>query len=450
MRTNLTNRFLVDVLSLAEQPLADTAVHHAKRCLLDYLGAAFAGARMNAHRSQPLATMLGSGSQEVSLIGLESKSSLLSAALVNGISSHTAELDDGVMSGIIHPGTPIFSALLTIAQKHDLSGQRLLRGTVLGYEAAVRLANAIQPSHKLKGYHATATCGSLGATIGLATMCNFDFLKTKHAFSVAAISAGGSLKVLEDNSQLKPYNSGHAAVSAIMACTVAEAGFEGPDDVLAGKSGFLSMMGVDIKESELFEKRFNTLAIEQVYFKPYAACRYCHPAIEAVLKLKNQASVDGSRIKEIRVSTYELAVTNHDHTIVESVASAKMSIPFSVAVALKTGAAGLAEYTPEIISDSAVRSLMSKVVVSPDDKCTALFPQDTAAQVDILLNDGSLLSAEVFNAKGDPQNPMSDDELFQKFYELSRYGGIAAERAHRIREGVLNLPEGLPNLIAEL
>jgi len=450
MQLNLTDRFLADVMSLAEQPLSDSAIYNAKRCFLDYLGATFAGARMNENRSQPLAMMLGGDSQDASLIGLEVKSSLISAALVNGISSHTAELDDGVISGIIHPGTPTFSALIPIAQKYGLSGDRFLRGVVVGYEVALRLANAIQPDHKFKGYHATATCGAIGAAMGISIMRNFDFLKVKNAFSVAAVSAGGSLKVLEDNSQLKPYNPGHAAVSAIMACAVAEAGFIGPDDVLGGKAGFLSVMGSDIKESELLERRSNLLAVEQVYFKPYAACRYCHPAIETALKIKNQTTVDFSSIKEIRVSTYELAVTNHDHIIVESVPSAKMSIPFSVAVALKTGAASLAEYTPEIIGDSVVRDLMSKVVVRPDKKCTALFPQQTSAQLELLFRDGSMLSAEVFDAKGDPENPMSDDELIQKFNELTAYGGIQPERARRIQEGVFRLPEGLSNLIAEL
>src|SRR5690606_14093302 len=134
------------------------------------------------------------------------------------------------------------SALLPIAEFKKVQGKDLLSGIIVGYETIIRMANAIQPNHKKKGYHATGTVGSIGAVIGIMAMLRFPQSIWKNAFAAACISAGGTLKALEDNSELKPYNVANAASTAVNAYLTAIAGFEGPDDVLLGEKGFLSLM----------------------------------------------------------------------------------------------------------------------------------------------------------------------------------------------------------------
>lgn len=313
---NLTDRFIRQIQSLSQCELQESTGRYAKGCLLDYLGATLAGSRMTREKTAILMTALAGSGSGVSVIGLDRKAPVAVAALVNGISSHAAELDDGVISGIVHPGAPVLSALLPVAEEQSIDGRRLLLGIVSGYEATVRLANAIQPSHKMRGYHATATCGGIGAALGILNMTDATEETMKNAVSAAAVSAGGSLKVLEDGSQLKPFNPGHAALTAVVSVALAKAGFKGPDDVMSGRAGFLAMMADAYKEEALFPERDQKLCIEDVYVKPYAACRYCHPAIEAALQIRGEEGICVDDIEWIRVATYRLAVDHHDHTVV--------------------------------------------------------------------------------------------------------------------------------------
>ncbi len=438
---NITDRFVQEIWSLGNSQLPQSASWHAQRCLLDYLGATLAGSRAVEDQLLRMIDDLGGTEPVAPLIGLKQKASVMTAALVNGIASHAVELDDGVISGIVHPGAPVFSALLPFAAKHEISGNRLIRGIVAGYESTVRIANSIQPAHKISGYHATATCGAIGGAIGIMTMTGATPELMKHALSAAAVAAGGSLKVLEDDSQLKPFNPGHAALSAIVAASIANSGFRGPNDVLSGKAGFLEMMAGQYNPAALFPGDGADLSLERVYFKPYAACRYTHPAIEAALKVRSALDVDLDAIESIQVYTYELAVKHHDHTKISGVSSAKMSIPFSVAVALANGKAGIDEYTETQIADPRIKGLTAKVSVFPDNGFTALFPAKTGARVEMLLVDGTRQCAEVDMPKGEPDNPLTDEEVNAKFEALARFRGLDSIDIDAMQDAVWHLSD---------
>ena len=280
-------------------------------------------------------------------------------------------------------------------------------------------------------------------------MTNLDPIVSQAAFSSAAISAAGSLKALEGNSQLKPVNAGNAASTAITALAVADAGYLGPEDVLGGDAGFLAMMSDSCDTDKLLGQVGLPLAVERVYLKPHAACRYCHPAIDAALDLRSQHQLDTHSVARIQVETYELAVRHHDHTTVENSASAKMSIPYGVAVALQYGAVGISEFSDEHIRSDAVRRLMSRTLVSADEGYSRAFPHQTSARLTITLNNGRTLIGEVNQPKGDPQNPLSDDDVRNKFINLTLSSHFPEARAHKIYDAVMQLPNS-PNLLYEL
>lgn len=449
MPENLTDPFIHLIRNTGETEIPPHVLHHARRCLLDYLGATFAGAALAKEKLVKLHELFGPATGPASLLGLGKTSSLQTAAFLNGISSHTAELDDGVISGIIHPGAPLFSALIPFAQCHRTTDQDFLRGVVCGYETSVRLANAIQPSHKRCGYHATATCGAIGATMAILTMCNAAPAVLKHGFSASATSTGGSLKVLEDQSQLKPYNPGHAAVNAIQSACMALSGFEGPMDPLEGPAGFISQMCREFNPEPLSHIQ-GKYAIEDVYFKPYAACRYCHPAIEAALEMRTSHKLLLDAIEEIKVSTYELAVKHHDHTTVSIPSSAKMSIPYSVAVAICTGAAGLNEYSQKTIGSTEIQSLMQRIKVVSDPVYTSNFPLQTSARVEIVLSNGSRLSEVCTSPKGDPDTALTDDEVIAKFLDLATYSGYSKSDSEKIVEDVWKMPRSALDFMSKL
>ncbi len=441
MSVNLAEQFVEEIYSLRSVEIPKNTVWQAKRCLLDYLSATFAGAQMLAEKGNKLLDNLEQTDGDAAVIGFNKRASAENAAFVNGLSAHVAELDDGVISGIVHPGSPLCSALLPVAEKERVSGSDLLLGIIAGYEAAVRISEAIQPSHKKRGYHATGTCGAIGVAMGTAAMLGLSKTQMKNTLSSAAVSASGSLKVLEDDSELKPYNVAQAAHGGLMAVLMARAGFMGPEDVLSGNTGFFAMMADELDVSSLKIKEGEPFAVERVYVKPYAACRYCHPAIEAAMNVKSDHLIPSGDIESVDVHTYQLAVTKHDHTQINGVSSAKMSIPYSVAVALFSGKADIMEFSTERIADPDVRTLTQKISVHADPQLTDLFPAKSAATIEIATKNGKRFTKTVDMPKGEPENQLSDTELEAKFTSLATYGSKTDNESREIIDIVWNLEE---------
>ena len=445
MQTSLTDQFIDRLESIEASAIPGNVLHHARRCFLDYLGAAFAGEALLREKTARLVSALGSAKGKFPVVGSELHVDRSTATFLNGIHSHYVELDDGVIAGIIHPGTPIFSALIPWAGAGGVTGLDFMRGVVMGYEASVRLAEAIQPAHKACGYHATATCGSVGAAWAICSMLNESIAVKKDSFSAVTARAGGSLKVLEDESQLKPVNSGHAAMMGNNSVALAQAGFLGPEDALLGRNGFIRMMTSDYNLERLTRME-DKYSIEDTYFKPYAACRYCHPAIEAVMQMQESHSIDVGEIDSVSVYTYELAVAKHDHQEITGVSSAKMSIPISVAITFITGKASINEYSVPILERSEIQTLARKVTATASEEYTKAFPKKSQARLELVLKDGRRIEQTVEYPKGEPDFPLSDQELTEKFLSLAEFSGMSSEHAREISQRIWDLPNDFDKL----
>lgn len=444
--TNITDEFIEGIYKLNKNEFSTSLINQAKRCLLDYLGVTLAGAKSLKNKSNEFMDLQNDYSEQNHLIGFNKKSSLKNAMFLNGLSAHYLDFDDGVNSGIIHLGSPIFSALLPLAEKEKISGEQFLKSVILAYETSLRIANAIQPSHKEKGYHATGTCGTIGVAIGIGVALKFSKNQLKDSLSAATVSSSGTLKVLEDASDLKPYNVAKAALMGFISATMSRIGFSGPEDALSGERGFLKMMSDDIDVTHLDLEQGDSFAIEKVYFKPYAACRYCHPSIEASLEIKKHNIINIDNIKMINIETYYWAVNKHDHTNIQGTTSAKMSIPYSVAVALIKGKADLEEFEKEQINDQNILSLTKKVKVKSNKKLTMDFPQKSPAIVEIITKDGSVYTEKVDFPKGEPENPLSENELKEKFISLATYADKTEAEAKEIIKCVWNIENDLNKL----
>ena len=436
---NTTDRFLDGLEVIIKNGLTKEDIFQARRCLLDYLGATLAGAKMLGERGRKLLAMMKNSNEDgcCTVIGFNASSSLHTSAFVNGLSAHTVELDDGVISGIIHPGAPVLSGLLPVLEKYDVDFYHFCLGLVIGYEASVRLANAIQPSHKKMGYHASATCGLIGVTMGVAAMLGFERRQAKDAFACALASAHGTLKVLEDDSELKPFNVATAASDGVVAALMGMAGFRGADDPLEGYAGFLAQFSDEVDNQKLLGSSSGRLSIYDVYVKPYAACRYCHPSIENALKLRNENNFSIADIEHIDIHTYSLAVNKHDHTIVNNISSAKMSIPFATAISFCMGSASVDAYNDDSINDKEVADLMKKIAVYPNDDFSAKFPELSIATMDVLLSDGRKLFARTDQPKGEAAFPLSDQEMMDKFAGLAVFYGMDVPKAHHLANSIL-------------
>lgn len=398
--------------------------------LADTIGVTFAGAYdLRAKEEAILSLQNSKGASKP--IGLNKDCSLVDALFVNGLSAHFLELDDGVRYGVIHPSAPLFSALIPIAIENNVSWDDFLRGTVCGYETSIRIACAMQPHHYSAGYHPTATCCTLGVAVGIAVMLGWDDEVMKDAFSAACISACGSLKVLEDVSQLKPYNCAKAALNGYMSAVMAKAGFAGPSDPLDGDTGFLKMMASSYNEEVLTGER-NYLYLEKIYQKPYASCRHTHPEIEACFNIRKTNGFAFEQVDHVKVTTYKGVIGKHDFKDIHGESSARMSIPYSVVIALSTGKAGIVEFAEPYVSDEAILSLTQKVDVVPDEELSKLVPDKRVAIVEVSMKDGAILTDKVEYPKGEPENPLTSDENLAKFLSMTAHAGMKEEKARAI------------------
>lgn len=416
---NLSDIFVGNLYRIVQNGVPEAVREQARLCLHDYSACAMGGAKMMKEETKKFFDIVAPQGGNVSVIGFDQKTTLHNAAFIQAMNVHATELDDGHRLGMIHLGASIISALLPVAEVERLSNEDVLLGIVVGYEAAIRTAMAMQPSHKVRGYHTSGTCGTIGAAMSIAAAMHMPKQIMKTALSAATASASGLLEMQEDESQLKPYNLAHAAVGGITAAYAAKTGFVGPNDPLGGKRGLLAVMSENAKIEPLTD--FSTVPYEimRIYRKPYAACRHCHPAIEAALWLKENYNLHIEDIASIDIETYQLAVAGHDHTDIQGVASAKLSTPFSVALALFKSTANLNDFCQETISNELILSLTQKVKVHINDELTSWSPQKRAAIVKITNLRGEILCHEVDYPKGEPENPMTRAEVESKYFDLT-------------------------------
>lgn len=413
MMMNLTDSFLSGLIAKS-QSVSEAAVRQAELCLLDYRGVAAGGAKELARTHKE---WFGSLTREPGVCpvwGTDRKTTLLNAALLNGFSAHVLELDDGHRLGMIHLGASIISAVLAVSEAENLQQDRVLQGVVMGYEAAVRCARALQPGHKVRGYHVSGTCGTVGAALGCAFACGYTPEQLKSTFACAVTSAAGVLEIQEGASELKPYNLGRAAMDGVAAAMTGRLALPGPDDILGGKRGLLAVMTDTPHPEVLTEWEEPGFCIEGVYRKLYAACRHCHPAIEAALALREEHHIRPESIRSVEVHTYKLAVGGHDHKEIRGISSAKLSTPFSVALALVKGSAGFEDYCKENVNDAGILALAGKVNVLEDAALTAVSPGIRAARL-LVITGAAVYEKKVDYPKGEPENPVSESELSGKF-----------------------------------
>lgn len=435
---NKTDMFLHSINDFSKKPIPEPVKLRFKLALLDYFGVTFAGVTAQGGKLSNMIFETDEGKSPV--IGIDKEMSMENAVFYNGLAAHALDFDDGTNAGIIHLGSPIFSVLLPIAQRYHIPAYKFITAAIIGYETSFTMAMSIQPKHKALGYHATGTCGTLGIALAVSKALDLTEKQRKDAFSAAAVSATGTLKVLEEGSELKPYNVAKAALMGYTAVKIGKAGYAGPDDVLSGDRGFLKIMtGIDAVE--LKTPLLNgTYAVEKAYIKPYAACRYCHPSIEAALTIRQKYGITSTdQIKGIKVKTYYLAVNKHDHTEIAGCGSAKMSIPFSVAVTICRGKAGMQEYEMACTADEEIRDLTRKVTVEADEKMSLNFPDKQTAVVEVTTTDGNVYYEQVDYPKGEPENSMSVEEVKEKFVSLTLFSGRSAQEADEIFDAVMDI-----------
>jgi 2-methylcitrate dehydratase PrpD len=420
-------RELVEFLHpLQASGLPAEVLDRARYFLLDYLACAIRGSREESSAAvQRMVERMG-GSGCATVIGTRIRTIPGLAAMANGASAHAIEQDDTHSGGSIHLGATMYSAALALAETMpETSSDTVLAAVVAGFEAAARIAMAVQPKeHYALGFHMTATCGVFGAAITSAKLLGLTSEQTLAAVGIAGSMAAGSMEFLADGAWTKRIHPGLAAQNGIQAALLAAEGFTGPLRILEGRDGFLHGYSRNPVPERLTDGLGESFEILHTAVKPHACCRYMQGPIDAVLAIMQEHNFQASQIHRIEVAVLEagwgiLAEPRVKKYSPESVVDAQFSMPFGAAVAAIDGFAGLAQFTVEKARSPKIRELINKVELVKDPGIEATFPQEWPARVTIELDSGQRHEKFVRYPKGDPENPLSWDEMAAKFRALA-------------------------------
>jgi 2-methylcitrate dehydratase PrpD len=389
---HLVERFADWAVAFRKTTLPKEVVHHARRAVIDWHAALYPGLVV------PPVTLL-----KKAFAG-ESESPRLKA-LLEGTAAHTVEVDDIFRDGIYHPGAP------TIAAARALSEE--LRPIIVGYEISTRIGAAMGKAH-YKHWHNTGTIGCFGAAAAAAEALKLDRKQFAHALATVTTFAAGLQQAFRMDSMSKPLHAGRAAEAGVTAALAAREGVTGSLDVMVG---FAAAMG----DRPDWEKGFATLGrdfhITRMTFKNHACCGHTFAAIDGALELKKRMQLKVEDIEQIDVATYKAGVEVAGYENPVTAAEGRFSLKYVVATALTHGSVRLAAFEPDRLSDPATRSLLQKIKTSVDPELEAAFPGKRQARVAIRAR-GKREEWLQPTRIGDPEAPLSDRMLEDKYFEL--------------------------------
>jgi len=436
-------RELVEFLhGVAPGNLPAEVLDRARYFLLDYLAVTIRGSREDSARAvQRMVERIGANGC-ATVIGTRMRTIPGLAAMANGAAAHGIEQDDTHSGGSIHLGATMFSAALALAETMpETSAETFLAAVVAGFEAAARIAMAVQPKeHYALGFHMTPTCGVFGAAITSAKLLGLTAEQTLAAVGIAGSMAAGSMEFLAEGAWTKRIHPGLAAQNGIHAALLASEGFSGPLHILEGRDGFLHGYSRNPIADRLTDGLGETFEILHTAVKPHSCCRYMQGPVDAILNIVREHNIDAGQIQRIEVAVLEagwgiVAEPREKKYHSESVVDAQFSMPFGAAIAVLDGAAGLDQFTLTKARSPVVRDLMAKVVMVKDASIEATFPKEWPARVVIELVDGQRHEKFVRYPKGDPENPLTWDEMIAKFRALAG-AVISSERCDEIIEAI--------------
>jgi 2-methylcitrate dehydratase PrpD len=380
------------------------------------------------------------------IIGTKMRALHQYAALANGTSSHSLEMDDVNNEASLHPGVAVFPAAFAASEMGRRNGKRLIEGVVVGYEVMIRLGKALGPKeHYGRGFHPTGTCGTFGATAAAAKILGLSKDQLVNAFGIAGSQAAGSMEFLAQGAWTKRMHPGWAAHNGIIASILAKHGFKGPSTIFEGRDGFLHAYSINADRGKILDGIGSPFEIMRTSIKPHACCRYKQPSIDGILKIMKENQIKPDDIEEVRLGIlkagFPIIVTPEELKYnPQSIVDAQFSMPFGAAVAILYGEASLNQYREKVIHSPEVKEMMKRVRCVEDPELDKVYPEKWPATVEIKTKDGKSFSTKVEYPKGDPENPLSWDELIDKFNSLVSLI-YSKRRRERIIDGIKKIDE---------
>lgn len=404
------------------EKLPAAAVQAARLAILDTLGVTLAGSvEDTAVRARALIEHRRSA-EEATIVGTSLRGCVEDAAFANGTASHALDYDDVQASLSGHPSAPILSPTLAVAERAGASGAALVTAFVVGVEIEAKIGRAINPAHYEVGWHATATCGVFGAAAACAKLLGLTREQTVHALAIAASMASGIKANFGTDG--KPLHVGHASRCGIEAALLAQAGFTGNPEALEHADGFGSTHGGGAKpmwdQTTMGLGAPHEIVDPGIGVKRFPACASTHQSLDALLALMEEHAITPAAVESVECGVFYLAPHQLIHDRAQTGLQGKFSMPYCVSVALLDRTVGLAQFADERVRRADVQGFMPKVrmFVHPEQTTRECLPT-RFSEVTITLEGGRKLVKRVSQAKGQPKNPLTLNDLEVKFRDCA-------------------------------
>lgn len=412
--TFISGQFAHYAATLRYEDLPQDVRQLAHLVLLDTLGCAMAGAGTDEVAQIRRAMLHANGGAGDSIYwGTTEKAPLPLAALANGAAVHAREIDD--FGGCAHSGSVVIPAALGIAARVGASGKELLTAIVIGYDIARRVMDGGggYQAFKERGWHSTSTCGGFGAAAAAARLLKLDAQRMQWALGYAGSNAGGTWAYIPEGAMSKRVHPGFAAHTGVIAAYLAANDVTGPASIFeAPWGGYYPTYVPGVATPDAAVKDLGKdFRIRLVGFKPYAACRGIHSSVDVMLGLRAKHRLRAADVKRITVRGSRTHLKQLAKQEVHTLLDAQFSLPYSIATTLVSGGAMLDQYTDAALQRPEVRTLAQRVHLTHEPAVA----DGDEPYIDVELNDGRVLSERVLVARGDCENPLSEDELRAKF-----------------------------------
>jgi len=417
---------------------SDAVDREAHRTFLNWLGCAVGAAHHEAVEAALTAVRVLQPSAQASIAGRAEKVDIASAALLNGISSHTFDFDDTHLKTIIHPAGPVASALLALAEHTGASGRQVIDALVIGIDVACRMGNTIYPDHYDRGWHITGTTGMLGAAAGCARLLGLDADRTQMALGIAASQPVGLRE--QFGTMTKPFHPGGAARAGLMSALMAQHGFTASPRALEAPRGFAQVVSPKTTWSEVTDELGERFEISFNSYKPFACGIVIHPSIDACVQLREQG-VRAEEVQSIELRVHSLVLELTGKKEPADGLQGKFSVYHGCAAGLIFGKATEDEYADDIVNRADMVALRRKVVATVDDSI-----DEASADVTAVLADGRRVHVFVEHAIGSMQKPLTDAQLEAKFSGMSD-AILGADRTRQLLDACWKLGDA-PDLRA--
>ena len=436
----IINQLSKYLISLKYEDIPEEAIEKAKLCFMDYLAVYLKGLE-SENTKIAIKTIY-------ELYGDDFNS--LNKGFINGIASHSLDLDDGHRLAQLHPGAIVFSTILALGTDDNLdlniTSEEFFEAVIAGYETAIALGMMMNPNHRNQGFHSSGTIGTFAAGAVASKLINLNLEETEHCLGLCATQSSGLLEADHAGTMGKSMHIGNAVYNGILSAFLAKNGFTGGESLIDGKEGFIKAMASDLydnhcdedgnfdvlKLSQFIDINLNKFHINEVYLKKYPFCRHIHSAIDSTLTLKdelNKLDLDNlENIDSIDIETYKIA-SEHDNFNPKNVQDLKQSLPYAVAIALVWDDLSL-DSIDELIEKGLfsndtcedeilkIKNIANKINIQNNEELNQLTPDKRPSKVIIKLNDKTLENTTYYPL-GEVENPLSEEDILEKFRLLN-------------------------------